>query len=291
MTKPGPRDIAHLGNIELFTDKFDESYWFFNDLLAMREVARAGDSVFLRTWDDYENWSIKLTPRDRSGVGEVQYRASSPEALDRLVASIEASGRGLGWGDGEFGVGKVYRFTDDLGAFDRTIDSLRADGGGDRPEHVNAGLSAAVHNLAWNPDAAARIAFLIGDAPPHLDYEQDTSYTASARVAARRGIQLYTVAASGMDLLGQIVFRQAAQYTGGRYIFLTDDSGVGNSHAEPHIPCYNVTRLDNAIVRMISVELSGKYLEAESNQVVRQVGRPNKEGKCQLSSGMLVASF
>ncbi|GHF04631.1 VOC family protein [Pseudolysinimonas yzui] len=112
MTKPGPRDIAHMGNVELFTDKFDESYWFFNDLLAMREFARAGDSVFLRTWDDYENWSIKLTPRDRSGVGEVQYRASSPEALDRLVASIEASGRGLGWGEGEHGVGRVYRFTD-----------------------------------------------------------------------------------------------------------------------------------------------------------------------------------
>jgi catechol 2,3-dioxygenase len=68
--------------------------------------------VFLRTWDDYENWSLKLTPRDRSGVGEVQYRASSPEALDRLVASIEAAGRGLGWGEGEYGVGRVYRFTD-----------------------------------------------------------------------------------------------------------------------------------------------------------------------------------
>ena len=85
--------------------------------------------------------------------------------------------------------------------------------------------------------------------------------------------------------------RATAQMTGGRYVFLTNDSGVGNSHAEPHIPCYNVTRLDHAIVRMISVELSGKYVEAESNQVVRQVGRPNKEGKCQLSSGMLVASF
>ncbi len=117
-------------------------------------------------------------------------------------------------------VTKIYRFTDDLQAFSHTIDGLRADGGGDRPEHVNAGLNTAVQHLAWNPNAAARIAFLIADAPPHLDYEQDTSYTTSARVAARKGIQLYTVAASGMDLLGQVVFRQVAQYTGATNLFV-----------------------------------------------------------------------
>ena len=109
---PQPRDIAHLGNIELFTDKFDESYWFFNDLLAMREVGRSGDSVFLRTWDDYENWSIKLTPREASGVGLVAHRAASPEALDRLVASIQDSGQAGEWRDGEFGVGPSFHFTD-----------------------------------------------------------------------------------------------------------------------------------------------------------------------------------
>ncbi|MEV7646990.1 VOC family protein [Arthrobacter sp. NPDC089319] len=109
---PHHRDIAHLGNIELFTDKFDESYWFFNDLLAMREVGRAGDSVFLRTWDDYENWSIKLTPRAASGAGLVAHRAASPEALERLVASIQAAGLGGGWRDGEFGVGPSFHFTD-----------------------------------------------------------------------------------------------------------------------------------------------------------------------------------
>lgn len=112
MATPGPREIAHLGNIELFTNTFDESYWFFNDLLAMREFARDGDSVYLRTWDDYENWSIKLTPRDKSGVGEVGLRTSSADALERLVASIEASGRGTGWRDGEFGVGRSFHFTD-----------------------------------------------------------------------------------------------------------------------------------------------------------------------------------
>jgi hypothetical protein len=79
--------------------------------------------------------------------------------------------------------------------------------------------------------------------------------------------------------------------TGGRYLFLTNDSGIGNDHAEPHIPCYSVTRLDSAIVRMIQVELTGRHVEPEAGEVVRSVGRPDKEGKCRLSSGMLVASF
>lgn len=112
MTTPFPRDIAHLGGMELFTNRFDESLWFFSDLLAMREVGRNGDSVYLRTWDTYERWAIKLTPRDRSGIGNVSMRAMNPEALDRVVASIEASGRGIGWVDGEQGVGKSYAFTD-----------------------------------------------------------------------------------------------------------------------------------------------------------------------------------
>lgn len=110
--KPQSRDIAHLGNIEIFTDRYEESYWFFNDLLAMREVGRAGDSVFLRTWDDYENWSIKLTPRESSGVGLAACRAASPEALDRLVASVKETGQQGQWQDGELGVGPSFHFTD-----------------------------------------------------------------------------------------------------------------------------------------------------------------------------------
>ncbi|KQV06079.1 VOC family protein [Leifsonia sp. Root112D2] len=105
-------DIAHLGNVELFTPKFDESLWFFRDLLAMRVVAEDGDSVFLRCWDEYQRYTIKLTASDQAGVGRVTFRASSQEALERRVAAIEASGRGLGWRDGEQGVGPSFAFTD-----------------------------------------------------------------------------------------------------------------------------------------------------------------------------------
>lgn len=61
---------------------------------------------------------------------------------------------------------RAHEFTTDLAAARKTINSLRADGGGDAPEAVLAGLVAASQQLAWRPHAR-RIAILIGDAPPH----------------------------------------------------------------------------------------------------------------------------
>ncbi|WP_211439727.1 VOC family protein [Corynebacterium glutamicum] len=105
-------DLAHLSAVELFTPKFEESLWFFRDLLAMREIARIGDSAYLRCWDEYEAYSIKLTASTTNGVGRTLYRATSPEALERRVADIEASGFGHGWRDPEVGVGRSYEFED-----------------------------------------------------------------------------------------------------------------------------------------------------------------------------------
>lgn len=105
-------DLSHMGAIELFTPKFEESLWFFKDLCAMREVARIGDSAYLRCWDEYQNYSIKLTASDTNGVGRTLYRASSEQALQRRVAAIEKSGLGHGWRDPEVGVGRSYEFED-----------------------------------------------------------------------------------------------------------------------------------------------------------------------------------
>lgn len=112
MRGPGYLDIAHLGHVELLTPDFAGSRWFFTELLAFREVAAEGDSVFLHAWDDYERYTIKLTESEKSGVGRLGLRAASPEALQRRVAAIEASGRGIGWKEGEQGVGRSYAFTD-----------------------------------------------------------------------------------------------------------------------------------------------------------------------------------
>ena len=45
--------------------------------------------------------------------------------------------------------------------------------------------------------------------------------------------------------------------TMGRYLFLTDHSGVGNPHAKPHAPEYAVEHLNRLMVRMIAQQLAG----------------------------------
>jgi catechol 2,3-dioxygenase len=105
-------DIAHLGYVELFTPTFDESLRFFTDILSMDVVDSADDSACLRTWDDYEAFSLKLTARADAGIGRVGIRAADDDALHRRVGEIESSGFGRGWVDGQPGRGPTYAFTD-----------------------------------------------------------------------------------------------------------------------------------------------------------------------------------
>ena len=68
--------------------------------------------------------------------------------------------------------------------------------------------------------------------------------------------------------------RSCAMLTGGQFLFLTDDAGVGNSHAEPHIPFYHVQKLDRLMIRMITSELAGRRLDPERDEIMRTVGKP-----------------
>src|SRR4051795_8454504 len=100
---PPLHDIAHLAHVEVLTHKPEESLDFFVRYLGMTENGSAGDSVCLRAWDDYENTTIKLTAAPQPGVGRTNFRASTPEALQRRVAAIEATGLGRGWSAGDPG--------------------------------------------------------------------------------------------------------------------------------------------------------------------------------------------
>ncbi len=102
-------DLAHLGHVEMFTPKLDESLRFFVDIMGMTESGREGDSVYLRGWDDYEFHTLKLTARKTAGVGHVAFRTNSKAALERRVKVLEAMGAGLGWTEGDLGHGAAYR--------------------------------------------------------------------------------------------------------------------------------------------------------------------------------------
>ncbi|HRF07266.1 MAG TPA: catechol 2,3-dioxygenase [Xanthobacteraceae bacterium] len=105
-------DIAHLGHVEMLTNKPKESLDFFVNILGLTESGREGDSVYLRAYDDYEFHSLKLTASNTTGVAHIGYRTSSEQALMRRVAAIEKMGCGIGWTEGDLGHGKSYRFND-----------------------------------------------------------------------------------------------------------------------------------------------------------------------------------
>ena len=81
-------DLAHLGHLELLTPKPDESLKFFVDVMGMTISGRKGESVYLRGWDDYERYSLKLTASKTSGMEHMALRARSPQALERRVAAL-----------------------------------------------------------------------------------------------------------------------------------------------------------------------------------------------------------
>jgi catechol 2,3-dioxygenase len=105
-------DVAHLAHAELLTPDPERSLWFCTEVLGLTENGSAGNSVYLRTWDDYEHHSIKLTASATSGIRRTGLRAASEDSLQRRVAAIEAAGLGIGWQDGDAGIGPTYLFRD-----------------------------------------------------------------------------------------------------------------------------------------------------------------------------------
>jgi hypothetical protein len=179
---------------------------------------------------------------------------------------------------------RAFDFTSDLATLESEIKAQSAAGGGDYPEAPDQAL-AKLAKLSWRPDAAARMAFWVADAPHH-DADAQTM-AQDILLAHGLGIRFYPISASGTDDLLEYTMRAAAEVTGGRYLFLTNDSGIGNSHKEPTIPCYVVTTLDKAMYRMIGMELTGTDVPPTAGDIIRTSGDP-KDGTCVLQSGDIV---
>jgi len=176
---------------------------------------------------------------------------------------------------GDAYVTRSFDFSD-LAEFKTNLAPQHADGGGDYEEAMDMAVKA-MNGLEWRSDNTARVAFLVADAPPHA--AAGTKLLAEVDAARLRGIKLYPVAASGTDDRTELLMRQAAQWTLGRYLFITDDSGIGGSHAEPHIPCYEVSHLNTLMKRVLYSELQGQFVKYETTDVIRSVGDP-KDGVC-----------
>jgi hypothetical protein len=163
-----------------------------------------------------------------------------------------------------------FEFTDSVETMRSQLAQQSAGGGGDYPESLELALEKA-NTAQWRTGNTARMLFLVADAPPH-DKDLSTAVT-HAKTARKLGIHMYPLAASGVADIAEYLMRGMAATTHGRYLFLTNDSGVGNSKVEPKIPCYITTRLDQLLIRVIASELSGVRVEAPANQVIRTVGQ------------------
>jgi hypothetical protein len=95
---------------------------------------------------------------------------------------------------GDSFVTKVFDLTDDLDSIYTKLMGFTADEGGDEPESVNQALYDAVHKVAWSKDKKTlRMIFLVGDAPPHMDYPDDVKYPETCKEALKRDIIINTV--------------------------------------------------------------------------------------------------
>lgn len=169
-------------------------------------------------------------------------------------------------------VTRTHDFTESLNDYRKNLNHYEAGGGGDTPEAMDAALLEA-SKLSWRTDDdTARVIFVVADAPPHANLVGKTMDAFGT--LRKQGVAVYPVAASGTDDACEFILRSMAILTGGQYLFLTDDSGVGLPHAEPHFPDYVVQRLDKVMTRMIASELSGKAVPPKADEIVRTVGQP-----------------
>ncbi len=172
---------------------------------------------------------------------------------------------------------KSYPFTSSVAEFQQQLVAQNAAGGGDYPEAVHRGLEEAL-KLQWRTADTARVLFLIGDAPPH-SYEMEQALAAVAGLR-EKGVAMYPLACSGYDEAVELIWRASALLTGGQFLFLTDDSGIGDPHAEPRIPFYQVEHLNYLMARMIAGELAGQRIAADPADILRTVGEaPAVKGK------------
>ncbi|MCF6335325.1 MAG: hypothetical protein L3J12_06265, partial [Spirochaetales bacterium] len=121
-------------------------------------------------------------------------------------------------------------------------------------------LSDSLKGVRWNRDGL-RLAFIITDAPPHLDYEQEFDYTLASRAAKEMGIKIHSVGTGGLPLDGEYVLRQISQFTSGRYIFLTygesgeSEGGAPGSVSHHTGANFQTDKLEAIIIRFAKEEL------------------------------------
>jgi hypothetical protein len=145
---------------------------------------------------------------------------------------------------------KDYDFNSDIDKVKNILSSQTANGGGDYEEAVEKALKVSM-SKSWNEDAKSKMMFLLLDAPPHFNEENVRIIKNQIKIAQEKGIKIIPIVASDADKNVEFLMRFFSISTNGTYVFLTDDSGIGNSHLKPSTSSFKVEKLNDLIVRLI----------------------------------------
>jgi hypothetical protein len=146
--------------------------------------------------------------------------ASARQQTDVRLALIGYRDRGDAY------VTRRFDLSSDVDALYAELQQYRAEGGGDTPESVNQALHEAVTALGWSTESNVyRVIFLVGDAPPHLDYQDDVEFEDSLRLARQKGIAVNTIQCGALAETTPI-WRRIATLGGGDYAAIAQDGGM-----------------------------------------------------------------
>ena len=123
-------------------------------------------------------------------------------------------------------VTQVHDLSDDIDDIYAKLMKFQAQGGGDTPESVNQALHEAVTKIKWNKSKKVlKLVFLVGDAPPHMDYQDDVKYPEICKMAAKKNLILNTVQCGNMASTTPI-WKEIAKLAEGDFVAIAQSGGV-----------------------------------------------------------------
>ncbi len=121
---------------------------------------------------------------------------------------------------------KVYPLSNDIDDIYGKLMAFKAQGGGDTPESVNQALNEGVTKMEWSKSRdVLKVIFLVGDAPPHMDYKQDVKYTDSCKLAMKKDIIVNTIQCGNMASTTPI-WQEIAHKAEGKFARILQSGGV-----------------------------------------------------------------
>ncbi|MDF1751367.1 MAG: VWA domain-containing protein [Verrucomicrobiales bacterium] len=121
---------------------------------------------------------------------------------------------------------KQFPLTDDIDAIYGDLLGFRAGGGGDGPESVNQALHEAVTDMKWSKSKEVlKIIFLVGDAPPHMDYQDDVKYPEVCQLAMKNDLIINTIQC-GNNRSATGIWQEIASKSEGDYAAILQSGGT-----------------------------------------------------------------